>query len=436
MITPDTLRAAFPAEGLFAEKDWLLSPEPLPLSPALARELAGLGHRLRVFLQAADALHHRSAKGRLPAWIAATVDAGKPAALLAQGGATALRGQIPRVLRPDLLLLDDDALALSELDSVPGGIGLTAWLNQVYAPAFPGLIGGSRGQLDGFASIFPASTPADFVVSQEAVGYRPEMEWLAAQLGRDRFRVCNAEDYAADPARAVYRFFELFDLPNLPAAGTLLDAVASGTVRMTAPPKPWLEEKAWLALFWLRPLRELWRRELSDNQQQRLEKIIPYSWLVDPTPLPPHAVLPRLEVNSWDEVAAFSQKQRELVLKRSGFHEEAWGARSVVIGHDVAQPDWAAALRRAQTDFRTAPWVLQEFKRARVVEHPYFDPVTGAVRTLRGRVRLCPYYFISAADESITLGGILATIVPEDKKIIHGMKDAILVPCRVADTRD
>ena len=434
MITPDTLRAAFPEEGLFAEKDWLLSPEPLPLSPALARELAGLGHRLRVFLQAADALYHRSVKGRLPEWIAGSVDAGKPAALLAHGRATPLRGHIPRVLRPDLLLLDDDALALSELDSVPGGIGLTAWLNQVYAPAFPDLIGGPRGQLDGFASIFPAGTPADFVVSVEASGYRPEMEWLAAQLGRDRFAVRDAETYSADPARAVYRFFELFDLPNLPAAGPLLDAVAAGTVRMTPPPKPWLEEKAWLALFWLRPLRELWRRELTDNQRQRLEKIIPYSWLVDPAPLPPHAVLPRLEVNSWDEVAAFSQRQRELVLKRSGFHEEAWGARSVVIGHDVSQAVWSASLHQAQTDFPAAPWVLQEFKRARVVEHPYFDPATGVVRTLRGRVRLCPYYFISAADDSIALGGVLATIVPEDKKIIHGMKDAVLVPCRVAET--
>jgi hypothetical protein len=435
MITPDTLRAAIPAEGLFADKDWLLSPEPFPLSPALAREIAGLGHRLRVFLQAADALHHRSVKGRLPGWIAAIVDSGKPPALLAQAQASPIRGQIPRVLRPDLLLLDDDELALSELDSVPGGIGLTAWLNQVYAPAFPDVVGGPRGQLDGFASIFPDGMAADFVVSSEAAGYRPEMEWLATQLGRERFAVRDAESYTADTARAVYRFFELFDLPNLPAAGALLDAVAAGTVTMTAPPKPWLEEKAWLALFWLRPLRELWRRELSENQQRRLEKIIPYSWLVDPAPLPPHAVLPRLEVNSWDEVAAFSQKQRELVLKRSGFHEEAWGARSVVIGHDVAQTDWQASLRQAQADFPDAPWVLQEFKRARVVEHPYFDPATGAVRTLRGRVRLCPYYFLSAADASITLGGILATIAPEDKKIIHGMKDAILVPCRVGETR-
>jgi hypothetical protein len=179
-------------------------------------------------------------------------------------------------------------------------------------------------------------------------------------------------------------------------------------------------------------LRDLWRRELSENQYRRLEKIIPYSWLVDPALLPPHAVLPRLEVNSWEEVAGFSQKQRELVLKRSGFHEEAWGARSVVIGHDVSQADWATSLRQAQTDFATAPWVMQEFKRAQVVEHPYYDPATGVVRTMRGRVRLCPYYFVAAGGGTLSLGGVLATIVPEDKKIIHGMKDAILVPCRAA----
>lgn len=435
ILSQAAIREAMPPQGLFAEKDWLLSPEPFPLSPALARELAGLGHRLRVFLHAADALYHRSVKGRVPPWIAGVVDAGKPAALLELARASALRGQIPRVLRPDLLLLDDDGLALSELDSVPGGIGLTAWLNRVYAPAFPDVIGGADGMVDGFASIFPASLGVDIVVSREAAGYQPEMTWLATQIGSDRFAVRDAESYAPDPARAVYRFFELFDLPNLPAIAPLIEAVAAGRITMTAPPKPWLEEKAWLAHFWLRPLHNLWRRELSENQQRRLEKIIPYSWLLDPAPVPPHAVLPRLDAHSWDDVAGLSQKNRALVLKRSGFHEEAWGARSVVIGHDSPQPAWAAALRRAQDDFTSAPWILQEFKRARVVEHPYFDPATGDVRTMRGRVRLCPYYFIAAHDEAITLGGVLATIVPEDKKIIHGMKDAILVPCRIEDLR-
>jgi hypothetical protein len=64
------------------------------------------------------------------------------------------------------------------------------------------------------------------------------------------------------------------------------------------------------------------------------------------------------------------------------------------------------------------------FAHTRIVEHPYFDPESGEVRTMRGRVRLCPYYFVN--DGNAKLGGALATIVPADKKIVHGMKDAIL----------
>jgi hypothetical protein len=32
----------------------------------------------------------------------------------------------------------------------------------------------------------------------------------------------------------------------------------------------------------------------------------------------------------------------------------------------------------------------------------------------------------------VELAGILATVCPADKKIIHGMKDAVLVPCAAA----
>ena len=44
-----------------------------------------------------------------------------------------------------------------------------------------------------------------------------------------------------------------------------------------------------------------------------------------------------------------------------------------------------------------------------------------------GRVRLCPYYFV-IGDET-RLGGILATVAPADKRLIHGMSDAIMAPC-------
>ena len=69
---------------------------------------------------------------------------------------------------------------------------------------------------------------------------------------------------------------------------------------------------------------------------------------------------------------------------------------------------------------------MQEFFDAAIINHPYYN-VHGDISMMRGRVRLCPYYF--RADKSAELAGCLATIVPEDKKKIHGMADAILVPC-------
>jgi hypothetical protein len=45
---------------------------------------------------------------------------------------------------------------------------------------------------------------------------------------------------------------------------------------------------------------------------------------------------------------------------------------------------------------------------------------------MSGRVRLCPYYFVEA--DRVKLRGALATIAPAERKFIHGMQDAILVP--------
>ena len=49
-----------------------------------------------------------------------------------------------------------------------------------------------------------------------------------------------------------------------------------------------------------------------------------------------------------------------------------------------------------------------------------------------GRLRLCPYYCLVGGQ--VRLSGALATFCPPDKKIIHGMQDAALLPCRVVTT--
>ena len=132
-------------------------------------------------------------------------------------------------------------------------------------------------------------------------------------------------------------------------------------------------------------------------------------------------------VTNWNELAVATQKQRHFVLKPSGFSPLAWGSRGVSVGHDLPQEQWAAALETALRAFPHTPYVLQEFHKGRQFHVDYFDPHTEEIRPMAGRARLSPYYFVTG--ERAELAGILATICPADKKVIHGMKDAVMVPC-------
>lgn len=411
------VREAMPPGGLFAGKEWRVAPEPFALPAGMEEELEKLGFRLRKFVEACNLLYRLSSTGKQPGWIAELLDRGKPPELVELARSKVLAGDVPRVLRPDVILTDEGFI-VAELDNVPGGIGLTAWLNEVYAAEGFQITGGD-GMKTGFAALVAGG---DIAISEEAGDYRPEMEWMAVHCGA---RVVSAAELPGDLSADVYRFFELFDLPNIPGAMDLLRDVASGTRRMSPPPKPWLEEKLWFALFWLRPLADFWRRELGDRHLAELRKVIPRTWLMDPAPLPVTAVLPGLDVQSWEEVKKFSQKERELVLKISGFSELAWGSRSVRVGQDLSHEDWGRAIDEALADWPGRPWILQKFHASRVVEMDYVDD-DNSLRAMRGRVRLCPYYF--TAPRETKLAGVLATVCPADKKLLHGMRDAILAP--------
>lgn len=403
---------------------------PFALGPELANELDSFGRVLLQFYRAANLLYRQSIAGKQPAWVAELLDQGKPAELIELQRSNTFKNELPRVLRPDCLLTET-GFAISELDSVPGGIGLTAWLNQTYSALGAQVIGGEHGMSEGFAGIFGDAPRVQIVVSEEAGGYRPEMEWLAGQLGSSKFNVQNSkfEDFAGGDA--VYRFFELFDLANVSSAKRIFSLAAEKKVRLTPPPKPVFEEKLLLALLWNRNLRGFWRQELGEGFLQRLLKAVPYTWVVDPTPLPPHGAIPELNLTDWQQLKAMSQRERDLILKVSGYSEEAWGARGVYLGSDLSTADWSVAVDKALAAWGRSPFVLQRYHKPRVVESSYFDFGSSQLVPMPGRVRLCPYYFVSGENDSARaqLGGVLATICPADKKIIHGMKDAILAPC-------
>ena len=425
----DAIRSAFPTEGLFAEKDWLLSPDAFPIDKKFRDELEQLGHRLFVFQRACNQLYQLSVKGKQPEWVARYLDAGKPRELIEFSRRKEIRDDLPRVVRPDLILTDEGYI-IAEIDSVPGGIGLTGWLNQTYSALDNDVVGGANGMLDGFESVLPNG--GDIVISQEAATYRPEMEWIAAQL-KDRhrdfdWRVVSAENYEPQDGRTVYRFFELFDLPNIPKIDSTLRASGENRITITPPIKPYLEEKMWFALFWMQPLREFWRRELGEKYFVKLQEVIPYSWLLDPTPLPQHAVIPRLEIHDWRESAKFSQKDRDLLLKVSGFSPLGWGSRGIALGGDLPHAEWERRIDHALATFESSPTIMQRFHKGRLFEHRYWDTDSSELKTMKGRVRLCPYFFVEG--DRVKLRGALATLAPADKKFLHGMSEAILAPCK------
>jgi hypothetical protein len=428
------VREQIPASGFFAGLDWRISPTPFPLGENLAKEIESLGRVLLQFYRAVNLLYRKSAEGKQPEWVARWLDLGKPRELIELQRSPAFKNEIPRVIRPDILLTEN-GFSITELDSVPGGIGLTAWLGKSYSEARSlesgaKILGGADGMIRGFESIFGGAKQVRIIVSEEAKTYRPEMEWLAAQLG-PRFTVDDSQfnDFAEDSA--VYRFFELFDLPNVADAKRIFALAVEKKIHVTPPPKPVFEEKMLFALLWNRNLQSFWRQELGEGFLARLKKIIPYTWLVDPAPLPPHAAIPELNLTDWTQLKTMSQKERDLILKVSGFSENAWGARGVFLGSDLSQADWSAAVDNALKNFETSPSVLQRFEKTKVVETHWFDFSKNEIVPMKGRVRLCPYYFVSGAGDSARpqLGGVLATMVPADKKIVHGMTDAILAPC-------
>ncbi|HWD90997.1 MAG TPA: hypothetical protein VG938_01480 [Verrucomicrobiae bacterium] len=428
------VRKQMPAEGLFAGQEWRVSPAPFKLDDKLAKELDSLGRVLLQFYRAVNLLYRKSVEGKQPEWVARWLELGKPPELIDLQRTTNLKNETPRVIRPDLLLTDQ-GFRVTELDSVPGGIGVTAWLNQTYSQptvhsAQPTVLGGAKGMLEGFASIFGDAPRVHIIVSEEAATYRPEMEWLAKQLG-PRFAVRDSRFMDFADGDAVYRFFELFDTANVLNSKKIFELAAEKRIRLTPPPKPIFEEKMLFALLWNRHLQGFWRQELGDGFFQRMLRLAPYTWIVDPSPLPPHAAIPELGLTDWQQLKSLSQKERDLILKVSGFSAHAWGARGVYLGSDLSHADWSAAVDKAIAEFPQSPYVLQRYHHSKLVETQWFDFERNEVVPMKGRARLCPYYFVAGEGDAARaqLGGVLATICPADKKIIHGMTDAIFAPC-------
>ena len=435
-----------------AAPSWRVSPEPYYLSSEEILFFEDLGCHLLKFYAVLNSLYADSVKGKIPSWFAQYLDAGKPHDLVAYSRMKRIRGDLPGIIRPDIMVTEK-GFSITELDSVPGGFGLTARLMDLYSSIDEMVVGMSEGGIpEAFYKMAESvsgekSCVVAIMVSDEANDYWGEMSSLAQHLNDNGFPV-----FALRPQELIfreeglffkknnnevkidvlYRFFELFDLKNIPKAELIMYSCKKGRVKITPPFKPYLEEKLAFSLFKHPVLTSLWEKGLGCETFSILSHLIPETWTLDSREIPEYAVIPGLDiggklVQSWKELIPLTQKERELVIKPSGFSPESWGSRGVVIGHDVSAEVWKKTLEDSLARFPDGSSVLQVFHKGRRVRVRYRDSFTDSIVEMESRVRLTPYYFL--IDGSARLTGILATLCPHDKKKIHGMSDAVLIPC-------
>lgn len=428
---------------------WRITPEPVALPAGVLAQLEGLGGHLLAFTKALNELYLDSVKGKVPAWVAELLDAGKPEAVVTFQRMKRLKGELPRVIRPDLVVDESGRLVACELDSVPGGLGQTSGMAADHAALGGQVLGGAEGIVEQMAAMLRDAAGQEdpfvaIVVSDEGEDYRAELTHLAERLRAIGLRaVCmhpkalvyDGEGFLDAPGGTridlIYRFFELFDLANVPKAELMMYAYKKQQVAMTPPPKAYMEEKLSFALYHHPALRPWWKANLSAESLAALDSLLPETWVVDPTPVPPQAgilgLMPNgLPLTDWRQLADLPKKERAFVLKPSGFSKLAWGSHGVAFGHDLSAEDWKAALENAMAAFPKQPYILQRYTKPVKMHVDHYDFVREAMRTVEGRMRLCPYYLV-VGDEA-RLGGALVTVAPPDKLAIHGMVDAVMAP--------
>jgi hypothetical protein len=443
-----------------AQIAWRITPEPFPLAPATVAKLQTIGADLLKFYRGLNKLYFQSVRGTMPSFVREYLEMGKPEQIIRLQRQNRFKQDIPSVIRPDIILTErvtDAGMIAAELDAVPGGMGFVGAMGQTYCELGFDQVGEYDGILQGFAAMARALTGKErpviaIVVSVESEDYRGEMIWLADALARAGF----ADAVAVRPEEVVfteealvvdtptgrrtvdllYRFFELFDLLNIPKQELIFYAARHKRVVVTPPPKSFFEEKLTFALLHHPMLETFWRQEMGADAYERVGRLFPQTWILDPRPLPPQAVIDRLRadgraVHQWSQLYGLSKSERLYVVKPSGFSELSWGSKGVYVGDDLTKDEWMAVLDGGLAMFERTPHIVQRFHKGRRVQVPYLDVKAGEIKTMDGRVRLCPYYFV-VGDEA-KLSGVLATIVPADKRLIHGMSTAIMAPCAVSE---
>ncbi len=107
----------------------------------------------------------------------------------------------------------------------------------------------------------------------------------------------------------------------------------------------------WPALLHLRALHSFWEQQLRHSHVETLLDRVPSAWMLDPAPIPPGAVIPKLEIGSWSE----------LTPNRSFIIQDIAAVRDPILLEPTVSPQqWHSSINQALQSFGHQPQALSE----------------------------------------------------------------------------
>jgi hypothetical protein len=120
------------------------------------------------------------------------------------------------------------------------------------------------------------------------------------------------------------------------------------------------EAAIWPALIRMKPLQSFWELEMRTNHYQTMKKVLPDAWVLDSSPIPPGAVIPRLEISDWGDIETIRYGGRD--YKLSG----AWQKEVLkVLSSEVLLEEWRDSLNNALENFPPKVQVFSELVSAK-----------------------------------------------------------------------
>ncbi len=351
-----------------------VSPKPLELSKSETFDVNSLGEAIVEFVNATHHLYKSNEEVRN------LLNEGKPDEL------TEVKEPKYLFVRPDLIATEN-GLKICEIETSPFGLALSHLLNTGYSQAGFETLASKNFLEDSIKS--RTSKNGAIVHSNKTKAYKGQLDYLANKLfsGNDRSWTFEHIDNHEANGIGLYRAFYLSEYL---ADSKINNLISCQLDKENTNPSitPHLEEKAIMALLWDKRFENFYIRELGQATFNRLRVSIPETWIIGQEQYFSRG-LPR-DVQTTLELVGGLRKNRELVIKPSGFDPQASWAEGVNLLHEKSSETAKEIVLNAIQKTSTLT-VVQKFHKGRK-EILQYENNQGGLTEMQVKLRITPYY--------------------------------------------